>query len=218
MRLAKRLVQGLLGLGLLYFVSAIILGLIPDTASPDAGPKSYTFFACDNGVHVDLVLPAAGQGRDWFDVFPPSDFAGDVTGASYVVLGWGAQSFYATTKEWSDIRPGPVVKALLWLDSAVLHVSYGDDPAGRDNCRAVSSDVAGRDALFAFVDSTLMGKPQRADLPGYGSNDAFYAADGTYSLFRTCNVWTAEALKRSGQKMSLWSPFSFQVMGLLSDR
>ena len=41
---------------------------------------------------------------------------------------------------------------------------------------------------------------------------------GTYSLFRTCNVWTAEALKRSGQKMSLWSPFSFQVMGLLSDR
>lgn len=216
MRLAKRLLLGLVGLGLLYFVSAIILGLIPGAATSNTGPKDYTFYACDNGVHVDLVLPAVGGGRDWFGIFPPSDFAGDVTAADHVVLGWGAKSFYATTRQWSDIRPVPVLKALFWQDSAVLHVSYGGDPAGRNNCRQVSSDASGRDALFAFIDATLAGDPRREELPGYGPNDAFYTAEGTYSLFRTCNVWTAEALKRSGQKMSLWSPFSFQVMGLLS--
>jgi uncharacterized protein (TIGR02117 family) len=215
MRLTWRLLQGFAGLGLLYFLSAITLGLIPVGVPSDAGSRVYDFYACDNGVHVDLVLPAAGQGRDWFGVFPPSDFAGDVTAASHVILGWGAKSFYAATREWSDIRPMPVLKALFWQDSAVLHVSYGGDPAGRANCRRVSSNAAGRDALFAYVDATLHGLPRRGDLPGYGANDAFYEAAGTYSLFRTCNVWTADALKRSGQRMALWSPFSFQIMGLL---
>lgn len=218
MRPAKWFLGGFVGLGLLYFLSAIVLGLVPDETPPNVGPASYTFYACDNGVHVDLVLPAAGEGRDWFDVFPPSDFAGDVSSASHAVLGWGAKSFYATTREWSDIRPWPVLKALFWQDSAVLHVSYSGDPGTRPNCRVVTSDIAGRDALFAHIDMTLNGPPRREDLPGYGPNDAFYAAQGTYSLFRTCNVWTAEALKQSGQKMALWSPFSFQVMGLLNAR
>ncbi|MDY0870843.1 DUF2459 domain-containing protein [Dongia rigui] len=215
MRLARRLLLAFLGLGLFYFLSAILLGTIPGAELRQAGPRSYLFYACDNGVHVDLVLPAAGQGRDWFDFFPPTDFAGDVTGASHVALGWGAKSFYAATKEWSDIRPGPVLRALFWQDSAVLHVSYAGDPSGRDNCRSVASDEAGRDALYAFVDATLGGPPQREDLPGYGPNDGFYSARGVYSLFRTCNVWTADALKQSGQGMALWSPFSFQIMGLL---
>jgi uncharacterized protein (TIGR02117 family) len=215
MRLAWRLLQGFVGLGLLYFLSAIILGLVPVGVLPDARTRVYDFYACDNGVHVDLVLPAAGQGRDWFEVFSPSHFAGDVTAASHVVLGWGAKSFYATTREWSDIRPVPVLKALFWQDSAVLHVSFGGNPAGCTNCRRVSSDIAGRDALFAYIDATLHGLPRHADLAGYGANDTFYEAAGTYSLFRTCNVWTADALKQSGQRMALWSPFSFQIMGLL---
>jgi uncharacterized protein (TIGR02117 family) len=216
MRLAKRLGIGIVGLGLLYFFSAILLGLIPGETPLGHGPKSYAFYACDNGVHVDLVLPAVGDGRDWFGVFPPSDFAGDVTNASHVALGWGARSFYAATKKWSDIRPGPVLKALFWRDSTVLHVSYSGDPAGRENCRQVMADDAGRRALFAFIDETLGGRPRHEDLPGYGLDDAFYAAEGTYSLFRTCNVWTAEALQSAGQPMAFWSPFSFQVIGLLS--
>lgn len=215
MRLARRLMLGFVCLGLLYFLAAIVLGAIPGDRRPDAGPQVYVFYACDNGVHVDLVLPAAGEGRDWFSVFPPADFIGDIAGASYVALGWGARNFYATTREWSDIRPIPVLKALLWQDSAVLHVSYSGDPAGRANCRRITSDATGRDALIAFVDATLDGPARREELPGYGPTDAFYPATGTYSLFRTCNVWTAEALKRSGQSMALWSPFSFQVMGLL---
>jgi len=216
MRLAKRLVIGIVGPGLLYFFSAILLGLIPGEMPPSDGPKDYAFYACDNGVHVDLVLPAAGEGHDWFSIFPPQDFAGDVTNASHVALGWGARSFYAATKEWSDMRPGPVLKALFWQDRAVLHVSYSGDPAGRENCRQVVAGAKGRKALFAFIDMTLGDRPRHEDLPGYGPNDAFYAAHGTYSLFRTCNVWTAEALKSAGRPMAIWSPFSFQVMGLLS--
>ncbi len=204
------------GVGLLYLLAALLLGLVPGQARKPAGPLTYQFYACDNGVHVDLVLPAAGEGRDWFSIFPPQDFAGDVAGASHVTLGWGARSFYAQTKEWTDIRPGPVFLALFWLDSAVLHVSYAGDPAGRENCRAVATDAAGRDALFAHIDATLGGKAVRESLPGYGPQDAFYRATGRYSLFRTCNIWTLEGLRATGQGMALWAPFSFQIMGLLN--
>ncbi|WP_374307806.1 TIGR02117 family protein [Dongia sp.] len=214
-RLLKWTSIAIIGGGLSYVLAAILLGLVPGHARAVIGPRDYSFYACDNGVHVDLVLPAAGGGRDWFSYFPPQDFAGDITTASHVALGWGARGFYASTREWGDIRPGPVLSALTWRDSSVLHVSYSGDPAGRENCREVRTDVAGSAALFAFIDASLAGRPHREDLPGYGPDDAFYSAVGHYSLFRTCNVWTAEALQASGQRMALWSPFSFQVMGLI---
>lgn len=204
-------------LGLIYGLAAWLLNLVPrDTI--DVQDSSYRYFACDNGVHVDLVLPVVGGGRDWRDFFPPQHFSGDVAGASFLSLGWGAEGFFATTPRWRDIRPGPVIKALFWLDRSVLHVTYHGDPAGAANCRPLASDAAGQARLFAFIDATLAlenGRPQPIALPGYGPVDAFYAAEGRYSLFRTCNVWSSDALYAAGQPMSLWSPFSFQVMELI---
>lgn len=208
--------------GLLYLGIALILGLVPaKITKPDDTPPTYAFYACDNGVHVDIVLPAVGGGRDWFGYFPPQDFAGDVTGASHVALGWGARGFFATTPEWRDIRPVPVLRALLWLDRSVLHVSYHGDPQGRANCRALSTDGTGTEALFRFIDQSLdlvQGRPHHEILAGYGPFDAFYAANGRYSLVRTCNIWSAEALRASGQPTAYWSPFSFQVMDRLTSR
>jgi uncharacterized protein (TIGR02117 family) len=206
--------------GTLYFVSALLLGLVPSRTEIIASAGDYTFHACDNGVHVDLVLPVVGGGRDWFDYFPARDFAGDVTAASHVVLGWGARGFFATTPEWRDIRPMPVLRALFWLDDSVLHVGYAGDPMGRANCRALTADAAGVARLFRFIDQSLdltQGPPRQA-LAGYGLADAFYVATGRYSLFRTCNVWSAEALQESGQPMAIWSPFSFQIMRRLDSR
>ncbi|WP_368413180.1 TIGR02117 family protein [Dongia sp.] len=209
----------LIALGLTYFLMAMLLGMIPGRAAAIGEPTDYHFYACDNGVHVDIILPAVGGGRDWFGIFPPRDFAGDVTGASHLALGWGAKAFFATTKEWRDIRPGPVLRALFWRDSSVVHVTYHGDPQGLPNCRALATDQAGADAMFRYIDDSLdrpVGQAWRELLPGYWPSDAFYAAMGRYSLFRTCNVWSAELLRESGRKMALWSPFSFQVMGLLA--
>jgi len=205
----------LLGLCLVYLGLAFALAEIQRDTPPRAGDH-YRYFACDNGVHVDLALPVVGGGRDWRDHFPAADFTGNVGAASHVSLGWGARDFFATTPHWSDIRPLPVIKALFWLDESVLHVTYHGDPAGQSNCRPLAADPAGQARLFAFIDATLGGPPRRVDLPGYGGNDAFYAAAGRYSFIRTCNMWSADALHQAGEAMGLWSPFSFQVMGALS--
>lgn len=210
---------GLLLLGFSYVGAAVLLNAMP-RPSLTATSADYRFFACDNGVHVDLALPVSAGGRDWRALFPPTDFPGDVANASFISLGWGARGFFATTPRWQDIRPGPVIKALFWMDSSVLHVVYHGDPSGAPQCRALTTDEAGKERLFAFIDATLApvdGRPALRDaIPGYGPHDAFYAADGRYSLFRTCNVWSAEALHAAGQEMGLWSPFSFQIMSRLS--
>ena len=39
----------------------------------------------------------------------------------------------------------------------------------------------------------------------YGKTDAFYEANGSYSVFRTCNTWANSALKASGQKCCYWT-------------
>jgi uncharacterized protein (TIGR02117 family) len=217
-RWLRRIVWFILLVGLSYLAAAFGLNAIPRGTQPIAEAK-YRYFACDNGVHVDVTLPVVGGGRDWRVLFPPSDFAGDVRAASFVSLGWGARGFFATTPRWQDIRPGPVAKALFWMDSSVLHVVYHGDPNGAPHCRALMTDAAGKDRLFAFIDASLVlteGRPVREPVPGYSPHDGFYAAYGRYSLFRTCNVWSAEALQVAGQKMGYWSPFSFQVMSNLS--
>lgn len=217
-RCLRWLCVGFLLLAGSYLGAALALNALP-RQTPTVASTDYRFFACDNGVHVDIALPIVAGGRDWRMLFPPTDFSGDVTTASFISLGWGARGFFATTPRWQDIRPGPVVKALFWLDSSVLHVVYHGDPSVAPQCRALMTDDAGRTRLFAFIDATLAsvgGRPVRDAIPGYGPHDAFYAAHGRYSLFRTCNVWSAEALHAAGQTMGFWSPFSFQIMNRLS--
>lgn len=51
------------------------------------------------------------------------------------------------------------------------------------------------------------GKPQIIPELRYGSNDAFYKATGSLTLFNTCNTWTNNALKASNLRACLWTPF-----------
>ena len=49
---------------------------------------------------------------------------------------------------------------------------------------------------------------------GYTSNDIFYEANGSYSIFKTCNTWSNSILKNSGVKSLLWTPFSSDISQL----
>lgn len=41
----------------------------------------------------------------------------------------------------------------------------------------------------------------------YSPQDAFYKAEGSLNLFYTCNIWVNGALKNSGLRACLWTPF-----------
>jgi uncharacterized protein (TIGR02117 family) len=67
--------------------------------------------------------------------------------------------------------------------------------------------------LAAYVRAALPAG-QAVPVPGahYGSNDAFYEANGSYDLFETCNTWSGRGLKRAGVTVSRWTPFDFNVV------
>ena len=49
---------------------------------------------------------------------------------------------------------------------------------------------------------------------GYGGNDEFFEATGSYSCLYTCNTWVNSTLKKSGIKACLWTPFDSALINL----
>jgi hypothetical protein len=41
----------------------------------------------------------------------------------------------------------------------------------------------------------------------YGPYNLFFDSSKSYSMLYTCNSWTNEGLKESGQKCCIWTPF-----------
>ena len=212
MRSMRRIL--LILLGLLIGIPAIYIGvafgyavLTPRLELP-AG-KGITIYACDNGVHTDLVLPTSAAGIDWRQLLHPAPI-----GLSHVSIGWGSRDFYISTPTWADVRPTTALKALLW-DETVLHVEYRSQPGSGETCGVwvVGSEDYRR--IATFVRSSLRGRLVEGPTlvaTGYGPRDAFFAAEGKYTLLDTCNQWTGQALRAGGAPVAAWTPFSFLVL------
>jgi uncharacterized protein (TIGR02117 family) len=204
-------------LGLLIGIPAIYIGvavafafLTPKLELPRG--DGITIYACDNGVHTDLVLPVSAEGIDWRQLPHPNESAR--MNFSHVSFGWGSRDFYISTPTWADVRPMTALKALLW-DETVLHVEYRPEPQRGERCGVW---VVGRDdyqRIVRFARKSLRGWPmQRPALlaAGYGPRDAFLAGEGQYTAIDTCNQWTGQALRAGGAPVARWTPFSFLVL------
>ena len=119
----------------------------------------------------------------------------------FVELGWGDEGFYRAKKITFPL----VLKAAFWPTPSVMHVAgfrgfvkrfykvsdiveigLSDDEFDR-MCRFISS-------AFARDES---GKSNSLG-PGIYGESLFYRANGRYYVPKTCNIWTAKALKSAG--------------------
>jgi uncharacterized protein (TIGR02117 family) len=196
-----------------YTVAAFgALLLAPDAEQPDAD-AGITLYACDNGVHTDLVVPVSAPGIDWRASFSPNDFTGPVEFFDHVSLGWGSRDFYIHTPTWADVDVGRAVTSVLW-DETVLHVEYRPRPSPAEKCREWRAGAAAYARVTGYIRDSLrlsQGRPVQA-APGYGERDAFYVANGRYTIIETCNQWTARALRLGGAPVAPWTPYSFLVL------
>ncbi|OWJ65281.1 DUF2459 domain-containing protein [Inquilinus limosus] len=210
------LIGGFLGLAVLYIAVATALALLPlggraqQVAAGD--PPAYV---CATLTHSDIVLPARDDLADWTAVFPDAAPVAFVPNL-HVAFGWGDLTFYRETPRWADLRFRTAMAALFGGGPSALHVAYVMDPATAPGCKRLALDRAGRQALVDTIRGTAAlgpdGRGVLAAPAGTGTYEAFYAAHGTYRPWRTCNVWTADALRAAGAPTALWAPFSFGVM------
>ncbi|HEY8026322.1 MAG TPA: TIGR02117 family protein [Burkholderiaceae bacterium] len=190
----------------LYFCAALLLGLVPinrDFSEPQEGIDVYLRA---NAVHADLILPALSVQREW-SKRPQGPALTD-----FVAVGWGDRAFYLQTRNWSDLRAGNAMNALLGLDRSVLHVAAENQPGAAEDIVRIRVSNAQFSAILAQIDAAFEldqdGKPRLIPGAHYADNDKFYEAKGRYSMFSTCNEWVRTVLSQAGIRTATWAPFA----------
>ncbi|MBI2297153.1 MAG: DUF2459 domain-containing protein [Betaproteobacteria bacterium] len=125
----------------------------------------------------------------------------DFPQAEYLEVGWGDREFYQKPDPglWTTLR------AALWPTASVLHVVGFPGPvAGYFRASevielALPSDGFERLVRYIHDAHERSGAPAAAPLgPGLYGEGRFYPGRESFHLFRTCNVWTARALRAAG--------------------
>ncbi|MEM8528282.1 MAG: DUF2459 domain-containing protein [Bacteroidota bacterium] len=203
-----KVMLGLLGLILLYFLSAILLSYIPTNTKNLKCVKDCTLYASTNGIHADLILPVEQLPNNLKEQLnlKPSD--------AFVGFGWGDKKFYLETPTWKDLKCSTALKAMFWKSETAMHVTYyrraSKNWKGLEICTNQNEKL--NDAILRSF------KKQEGEniiwtAEGYGQYDEFYEAEGSYSCFKTCNTWVNQALKKAKIKTPIWSPFDWGILG-----
>ena len=212
----KFLFVQLIGFPLIYFLSAIVLGLVPVNADQRPPEKGIMIGVLTKGTHDGFVLPLKNERMDWSATFPIHDFPTADRNFEAISIGWGDRNFYLNTPEWSDLKIDVAAYALFWPSPAAMHVELIQKmPSNDPDLVPITIDPDQYEKLIKYICGYLIWSE---DLPApitgfhYNDRDAFYEADGRYHLFFTSNEWTARALRRIGVRAPLWSPFDRAVM------
>jgi uncharacterized protein (TIGR02117 family) len=220
-RLIIKLLLGFIAFAAVYLIAAFTLPFITIHNSFRAAKNGVKIFVLSNGVHTDFVVPAITPYKNWQADFAKEDFHATDPAYAYIGFGWGDKGFYLDTPTWADLKFSTAFNAVFWLSETAMHVTYHKEPDASDvNCAELLIDEATYLKLIAYIESGFKKNENgimKIDHKGYGSHDLFYEAKGTYSLFKTCNTWTNNGLKKMGVKTALWSPFSKGLIRSLKD-
>ena len=171
-------------------------------------PVSWVAIA-DRGWHTDLCAPSAdatGALAVAAEGFP---------GTRVLCLGFGARNFFLAR----GADPLDALAAMFPSRAALLLTALRVAPEAAFGARVVVRlplGAAGRAGLIRFLADAFAPRPDGAprwlrDGPYPGS--VFYAAQGTYDLFSTCNTWSARGLLAAGVPVGEGIVTAGQVMG-----
>lgn len=185
-----------------------------EVAAGDEVARGRRILVFSSPIHTDIAVPVEALSGPDFDFLGGANLPLDHPNARWVLFGWGGRAFYTATPELSDISLGPLVKSLT-LDSSVMHVEVVgpvDEPQPYISGFTVSPERLGRVLAFiraSFADNA--GAPIRIADAGYGDNDAFYEAVGSFNALVGCNTWTAAALREAGLRTGWWNPLPWTL-------
>ena len=221
-KLIIKLIGGFLLFILLYFISAFGISSIEVNSDfKETSKDSIEIHLLTSGVHADLVLPFQNQCMDWSKYVSPKDTKSKDSTFKHVAFGWGDKGFFLETKTWDDISFNTTFKALFFLGSGAMHVTFHDQLNVSEKCIKISISKDNYMQLVKYIVNSFRfnesGVTQKIDGESYFENDAFYEANRTYSLFYTCNTWANNGLKSAKLKACLWTPFDSSIFNKYQD-
>jgi uncharacterized protein (TIGR02117 family) len=192
----------------LYMGFAILFSFLPTHPPQQNCQPKHEIFVASNGIHLDIILPVKNVEPELIQKLRP------LHDTRYIAFGWGDKEFYIKTPEWSDLTIPVAFKALFLKSETAMHVTYL--PQRFPSWRKVNLCNEQLSKLKRYISNSFQQDENshftRMDFEGYNQFDAFYEANGSFSLFKTCNVWVNTALKEAEVKTAVWSPFDFGVL------
>lgn len=199
----------LFGFIILYLIAVFSLSKITVNQEPNTKPEVEVYILT-NGVHTDIVMPTKNDQIDWSQQVKFENTKVADSTYKYIAMGWGDKGFYLETPEWSDLKVSVALKAASGLSNTAIHATYYKNLKEGDDCKKMMISKEQYDRLIQYISESF-----KKDASGnflniktnaiYGKTDAFYEANGSYSLFHTCNTWANNGLKASGQKCCFWT-------------
>lgn len=195
---------------ILYVISGISLPYISiNSEFKECENNCIAIYLLTNGVHTDLVLPIKTNFFDWTEYVNPLDTKSKKVNVNYASFGWGDKGFYLETPTWADLKASTAIKAMCYLGSSAMHVTFYETMELNDRCIQIKVNKKTYLKIVNYVKSSFVIKDSvfdKINASTYGENDVFYEAKGKYSFFHTCNTWTNNALKAGNLKACLWTP------------
>jgi uncharacterized protein (TIGR02117 family) len=198
-----------LGFILIYLIAVFSLSKITVNQEPNTKPE-VAVYILTNGVHTDIVMPVKNDQIDWSQLVKFENTKTADSTYKYLAMGWGDKGFYLETPEWSDLKASVAFKAASGLSTTAIHTTYYKSLKEGNDCKKMMISKEQYNRLIKYISESFQKDPSGNFLniktnAVYGKTDAFYEANGSYSLFQTCNTWANSGLKASGQKCCFWT-------------
>ncbi len=214
-KIIKIVFVSLVSLISLWFCCAWLLPKIKTNQEAVKFQKSITIYVKSNGMHTDIVMPISNTIYDWNVFLDQTCFIDINETYQYIAIGWGDKGFYLNTPTMADLNAKTLTNALFGLGSTAMHVTYYKNMECGDLIKQIVISETDYINLISYITQSFNLKNGHLQLiahPSYGQHDNYFEANGTYSVLKTCNVWTSSALKTANISMGLWTPLESGIM------
>ena len=177
--------------------------------------KDIKIYIYNTGIHTDILVPVKNKTWDWQEHLNIKSIAHPSFSINYLAFGFGDRAYFLETYSGTSLPIKTTFKALfLPTPSAIRVLAYQNIPQ-QYQIKCVMISTYNYFKLMEFINNSFQFDAQgnRINLtidPNYGGG--FYAAKDTYSILRSCNDWTGEALRLAGVNTPLWSGLSSSIM------
>jgi len=175
-------------------------------------PCAFTIYVGGNNVHTNLIVPVRTSEFDWSDELNLAEIGHHRSNDyHFLSFGWGDKRFYLNTHSLSDVNVGTTLRALLLPTETVIHIQgHFSVPPSRPDYQVKALKVSRQDYLnlSKFLVSYLARDNQGEPIliqKSHRYSGSFYRAKGSYSVFQTCNDWTALGLRSAQVNTPVWS-------------
>ena len=204
--------------GIVTIISLFLIGAFIPRKWGDYSKQACDYQICvvNTGIHSNILIPTKNNTYNWHNYLSIDKIGiDDVNDYKYLSFGWGDKDFYMTISSISDFNFYTIFKAVFLQTSSVMYVRGYQSLPKNTELKCVYTSKANYLRLNNFIEASFKLDRNNRKIRlgnGYTSTAGFYAAKDNYSILRTCNTWTGDALRKANINTPLWDSLSFAIM------